>query len=521
MNSLWQKINALWQNLREKTNPLRHKINVLWQNLREKANLLWQKINALWQKMMLGDLALPQWQESSYVSSWIGALAGWRSQSWILQWGESIAALMVAGTLLVSPFVSTNFLGFLLAIGTAFWLLLTVADDGPNGFTPIHVTLLVFWGIAVVASAFAPEKVLGLKGLKMVAFTDGISKLSLYLMFFVVVARLLRSPRLRSWIVGAYLHIALLVSVYGIYQLRVGAKPLATWVDPGSPLANTTRAYSFLGNPNVLAAYLLPAIALSIGAIFLWQRPVQKVLAVVMVAMHSFCMYGTQSRGAWIATIVMLVVVQIGVFYWYRPRLSSFWQIWLVPVALLSELLLLGGSVVAIPVLQERVSSIFVGRGDSSNSFRINVWQAVQQMIRQRPLLGIGYGDRVFKKVYPIYQINPKYSALSAYSIYLETLVEMGFIGLLSFLWIMLVSLFHGIVPLKGLREMQDSHYFWLMGGVAGAIGLAVQGCFDTVWYRPDINILWWLSLGIIASFYYPKAALQLKKSEEGFSEII
>lgn len=477
-------------------------------------------MNSLWQKITLSDLSLSQWRASSYLSKWIGALAGWRSQSWILQWGEAIAALLVTGILIAGPFVSTNFLGFLLGISAAFWLLLTIADDGPKGFTPIHVTLLVFWGIAVVASAFAPEKSLGLKGLKLLAFTDGISKLSLYLMFFVMVARLLRSPRLRAWILGAYLHVALLVSVYGIYQLRVGAKALATWVDPESPLAKTTRAYSFLGNPNVLAAYLLPAIALSIAAAFVWKRPMQKVLAVVMVVLNSICMYGTQSRAGWIAMIVLLMVAAIGVFYWYRPFLSSFWQIWLLPVAFLSAALLLGGAVVVLPALKERATSIFAGRGDSSNSFRINVWQAVRQMIRQRPVLGIGYGDRVFKKVYPIYQINPKYSALSAYSIYLETLVEMGIVGLLSFLWMMLVSLFHGIVPLKSLREGADRHYFWLVGGVTGAIGLAIQGCFDTVWYRPDINILWWLSLGIIASFYYPQAALQLKDSNLKRSQI-
>ncbi len=472
-------------------------------------------MNSLWQKVTLSDLPLPQWRASSYLSKWIGALAGWRSQSWILQWGESIATLMVAGTLMVSPFVSTNFLGFLLGISAAFWLVLTVADDGPQGFTPIHITLLVFWGMAVVSSAFAPEKALGLKGLKMVAFTDGISKLSLYLMFFVMAARLLRSPRLRAWILGAYLHIALLVSVYGIYQLRVGAKALATWVDPESPLAKTTRAYSFLGNPNVLAAYLLPALALSIAAAFAWKRPMLKALAVLMVVLNSICMYGTQSRAGWIATIALLMVATIGVFYWYRPFLPPFWQIWLMPVVFLAVTLLLGLAMGTLPALRERATSIFAGRGDSSNSFRINVWQAVQQMIRKHPWLGIGYGDRVFKKVYPIYQINPKYSALSAYSIYLETLVEMGIIGLLSFLWMILVALFHGIVPLKGLRENSDSHYFWLVGGLAGAIGLAIQGCFDTVWYRPDINILWWLSLGIIASFYYPKTALHLPDSDE------
>ena len=27
----------------------------------------------------------------------------------------------------------------------------------------------------------------------------------------------------------------------------------------------------------------------------------------------------------------------------------------------------------------------------------------------------------------------------------------------------------------------------------------------STVWYRPDINILWWMSIAIIASFYFPK----------------
>jgi putative inorganic carbon (hco3(-)) transporter len=471
-------------------------------------------MNSLWQKITLNDISLPQWQKHSYLSSWIGAAGEWRSQSWALQWGELIGAIFAAATIVVSPFVSTNFLAFLLIICAAIWLLLTISDDGPRGFTPIHVTLLVFWGLAVLASAFAPEKSLGLKGLKLAAFSDGISKLTLYLLFFALLARLLRSPRLRSWVIAAYLHVALLVSVYGIHQLFVGAKPLATWVDPESPLSKTTRAYSFIGNPNQLAGYLLPAIAFSLAALFVWKRTTVKLLAGLMLLFNCWCMYGTQSRAGWIATIVLLVVAAIGVFYWYRPGLVPFWQLWLLPVAFAGAVVILCGAIFWVPMLRERASSIFVGRGDSSNSFRINVWQAVQKMIRSRPWFGIGYGDRVFKKVYPIYQINPKFSALSAYSIYFETLVEMGVVGLVSFLWIMLVSWFHGVLPLKSLRDGVDDHYFWLLGGLAGSIGLAVQGFFDTVWYRPDINILWWLSLATIASFYYPKANLALPNGE-------
>ncbi len=466
-------------------------------------------MNSLWQKLTLMEVSLPQWQRHSYLTRWIGAVQEWRVSSWILQWGESIGALITVAILGMSPFVTTNFLAFFLTISAVFWILLTIADDGPQGFTPIHLTIIVYLAIAVLASAFAPEKSLGLKGLKMLAFNEGIAKLSLYLLFFAMSARLLRSARLRSWILGIYLHIALLISAFGVQQSIYGARALATWVDPESPLAKTTRAYSYLGNPNVLAGYLLPAIALSIAAVFTWQRKLPKALAVFMVMVNSWCLYATQSRGGWIAFLAMIVIAGVGVYYWYRPKLSPFWRLWLLPIACGAAIVLVGGAVAISPILRERLSSIFTSRGDSSNNFRINVWAAADEMIKRRPILGIGYGDRVFKKVYPLYQINPKYSALSTYSIYRETIVETGFVGLFSLLWLMLVAGCQGVLPLHRLRQSGDTHYFWLLGGLAGAIGLAVQGFFDTVWYRPVINILWWLMLAIIASFYYPALTSQ------------
>jgi putative inorganic carbon (hco3(-)) transporter len=467
---------------------------------------------SLWQKVTLSDVSLPQWQQHSYLTRWIRAVQGWRGSSWILQWGESIGALIAVAILGMSPFVayiSTEFLAFFLIISAIFWLLLTVSDDGPQGFTPIHLTVMVFFGVAVLASAFAPEKDLGLKGLKMLAFSDGISKLLLYLLFFAMLARLLRSTRLRSWILTIYLHIALFVSIFGIHQSLYGAKALATWVDPESPLAKSTRAYSYLNNPNLLAGYLLPAIAFSIAAVFIWQGKLPKALATFMVIINSWCMYATLSRGGWVAVTATLGVMGIGIYYWYRPQLSTFWKIWLLPIALGITILMAGGAVIISPTVRERLASMFTNRGDSSNNVRINVWAAADAMIKKRPLLGIGYGDRVFKKVYPIYQVNPKYSALSTYSIYRETIVETGFVGLISFLWIMLVAWWQGILPLHRLRQNSDVHYFWLVGGLAGSIGLAVQGFFDTVWYRPVINILWWLTLAVIASFYYPPLKLE------------
>jgi putative inorganic carbon (HCO3(-)) transporter len=61
-----------------------------------------------------------------------------------------------------------------------------------------------------------------------------------------------------------------------------GAAALATWVDPESPFSKTTRVYSYLGNPNLLAGYLLPAVSLSLVAVFVWRSWSNKALALTM-----------------------------------------------------------------------------------------------------------------------------------------------------------------------------------------------------------------------------------------------
>jgi putative inorganic carbon (HCO3(-)) transporter len=151
--------------------------------------------------------------------------------------------------------------------------------------------------------------------------------------------------------------------------------------------------------------------------------------------------------------------------------------------------------------LRLRILSIFAGREDSSNNFRINVWEAVFKMIRDYPLTGIGPGNEAFNKVYPRY-MNSRYPALSAYSIFLEHLVEMGYLGLGCFLWLIVVTFDRGIRQLNLLRRRGNLQGFWLMAALAAVAGMLVQGLFDTVWYRPQVNLLWWLMLAIVASHY-------------------
>ena len=464
-------------------------------------------MNSVWQQLTLSTLPLSQWRGASYLYRLVGPLQAWRQSSWLMQWADQIGVLFLSLVFGLAPFVSNAVVGLLLVACAGYWVLLTLSERPEGKFvTPIHLLVLLYWGVAMVATAASPVKKAALVGW---------GKLTLYLVLFALMARLLRSPRLRSWLIAIYLHASLLVSVYGLQQWRRGTDALATWVDPESPLAKTTRVYSYLGNPNLLAGYLIPAVAFSIAAFFVWRSWVAKALALTMVAANTACLLLTFSRGGWIGMVVAIFVLGLLLAHWFSVYLPRFWRKWLVPIALGTSASLIVLAVLLVEPLRDRVASIFAGRNDSSNNFRINVWTGVIRLIWDHPdnrvipnyLLGVGPGNTVFNKIYPIYMVSPRYSALSAYSIGLELIVETGLIGFACFVWLLLTTLSQGWLQLQRLRSLASREGFWLMAAIASLVGMLSHGLVDTVWYRPQVNTLWWLTIALIASYYVPQRA--------------
>ncbi|GAB4538349.1 MAG: IctB family putative bicarbonate transporter [Pleurocapsa sp.] len=460
-------------------------------------------MKSAWTTIMLLKPQIYQWHRASYLYRLIGWLSSWRQESWLLQWSEAVGAILLGLIFLLAPYVSTSLIGVLLAAVAGYWIVLTISEKPSLSITPIHLIVLIYWCIATIATAFSPVKS---------AAVSGWITLTLYLIMFALAARIFRNPRLSNWMITGFLLTALIVSCYGIRQEFFGVAQLATWNDPNSALAQDTRVYSYLGNPNLLGGYLLPAIALSAAAIFVWRGWIQKTLAVIMFGINSACLYFTDSRGAWLAAIALFSVLLLLFYYWWREYLPRFWQVWLLPLVFGTLGGLLVVAILTVEPLRLRFSSIFAGREDSSNNFRIEVWKAVDKMIRDYPITGIGPGHDAFNQVYPRY-MHPRYPALSAYSIYLEHLVEMGYIGLGCFLWLIVITLNHGIFQLNRLRQTRSSQGLWLIGALAAIAGLSVHGFVDTVWYRPQISTLWWFVMAIIASHYEPvvSSSSQLK----------
>jgi len=145
------------------------------------------------------------------------------------------------------------------------WVLLTLSDDAntnPNSFTDIALL-----GIATTAAALSPVKV--------AAFT-GWTKLTLYLLLPFLHGTC--SPCLRSWVITLYLHVALIVSVYGLQWFLVQKR--CHLVDPESPI-KVTRVYSYEATLTYWLGICCQQLSLSLMA-FAWRGWVPKTLAVTM-----------------------------------------------------------------------------------------------------------------------------------------------------------------------------------------------------------------------------------------------
>ena len=445
---------------------------------------------SVWQSFTFRRFSPLAWGEASFIHSGVGLGQAWTQASSLWPSFEVIATGLLAVLFIAAPLTSTTMLGVFMILCGVFWALLTFADADSVGLTPIHLLVFLYWFISLIATGLSPVKV---------AAASGLAKLTVNLFVFLLAARVLKRRQWLNGLVTVVLLVGLLVAAYGIRQQVDGVEQLATWNDPTSELAQSTRVYSFLGNPNLLAAYLLPMTGLSFAAVLAWRRWWPKALGLTLVICNLACLFFTQSRGGWLGLIALFGVFLGGLYLWFLPRLPRFWQLWLLPMVATAGLIFVATAIAALEPLRMRVMSIFAGREDSSNNFRINVWEGVKAMIRARPILGIGPGNEAFNQIYPLF-MRPKYTALSAYSIYLEILVETGIIGFSAMLWLLLVTYTQGIRLLIQCRETLAVEGLWILGALAGMGGLLVHGLVDTVWYRPPVSTLWWLLVAIIAA---------------------
>ena len=205
--------------------------------------------------------------DATQAASGIPLLARWQGlmapNPAVLRRLEGLAGLLLLLLFTGLPLFTRTGLALVIAACGALWLVWCLCSP-PRRIGAVSLWLMLFLAIAALATGFSPVPI---------AASKGLIKLLSYLGVYALLCKLLLSNE-RWWdrLVAGLLSGGLLSSVLALRQLYASSEELAGWADPNSISAGTIRIYGPLGNPNLLAGYLLPLIPFAAIALVRWLR---------------------------------------------------------------------------------------------------------------------------------------------------------------------------------------------------------------------------------------------------------
>ena len=307
--------------------------------------------------------------------------------------------------------------GFLLAVS---WLAkVTSSDDVRNDFMAAHpiftFVLGAFIGFAAFSLLWAEDPGVG---------RTSLLRYGLNLILFLIVYTAVRTPKQFVWTIGAYVAGAAAAATYGLLS-----PPADTVYD------DVTRATGTFGDPNELAAVLVPGLILSVAlALTLRRAPLLRTAAAGAGLLCAVGIFLTLSRGGLVALAFALAVSVLVAGRWRVQALA------------VTVLVALGGFLyfgyVASDAAVDRVTRVEGGTG------RSDLWNIGWRMVEDKPVSGVGAGN--FQTASVHYLLEPGAirrdefivdQPKSAHNTYLQVQAELGAIGFAMFAAIVLFAM--------------------------------------------------------------------------------
>lgn len=348
--------------------------------------------------------------------------------------------------------------------------------------------LLLYFIVVLISVAGSTLLPLSLKGF---------SKTLIYLGFYVSFIHYIKDNKSKIKYILLLLGLVTVgESLIALKQNFLSVSEISGWQDTTrlNPEEVMTRVYGTLKpyNPNLFGGYILGALPSTL--IFAYLPILNKhyktgLIGLLLFFLSATAIILTGCRGAYIGLFFELILLAVFTYHFLK---NKFKRIFIELSAIIFGLV--SAAVVSTSSLRARIFSIFAMRSDSSNSFRFNVYNSCLDMFKDNWLLGIGVGNQNFREIYGLY-MRTGFDALSAYNIYLETAVESGLFALLFFIAFLYSNLSKSI---KYIFNHKNPRIIYLTIATVSIIGLLVHGCVDTVFFRPQIQVVFWTMIGII-----------------------
>ncbi len=314
-----------------------------------------------------------------------------------------------------------------------------------------------------------------------------LGSLTLALVYLLAAATLIESVReLRSVLVA----IAAASLLIGLFGIATDALAISSQLQDGRPNGG-------VGDPNLFAVYQVlaipPAIALAASTRRRWLR----FLLVCAVLGILASIFASESRGGLLAlATVMLLIVVLPARAIFRSRPQK--------AAILISVVLASGVAFAVTgaSLIERVGSLETS--DPTGSTRVFLWDAAWTSIKQRPVLGLGYGafpaaaPRLLHETEGVdfrhIELHATGKARETHNVYLGALAELGLPGLVLFMSVLLATTRQLIRTSKRAREAGAA----FVARIANALLLSLLGwSVASIFLSTESSRSLWVLIGV------------------------
>lgn len=319
------------------------------------------------------------------------------------------------------------------------------------------------------------------------------------ILIFYIVSKI--KPEQKKQLITTIFFAASIISIYAIYQYFIGFRHVLDYIRQTWPnryaqeilILSKKRVYATFISPNIFASYIAMMLFLGIGFLIaaFYQR--KKIIHWICISIFTMIisLLFTKSLGGILAFIVTFLLFLFYTIFYLLPKFGVK-KIILKKAGLGITLSLIVFIGIFILFSQHRLIQFF-NLKDPNNSIiqRFYYWIASLKMIKNRPLTGLGW--RKFGSLYEFYKLPSANISHYSHNIFLQVTAEMGLLGLLSFLSIVVIFLWNGFKNIKNNNEQQGLK-----------IGLFCAGCaflfhnlIDLSFYFGQVSFFWWIILGL------------------------
>lgn len=379
-------------------------------------------------------------------------------------------ALFIGFMIIMPNAIWNNLFGVAAAAIFGGWSLITVSVKKNRNSHRVSLSLMIFTVAIITSVIFAPE--LG------DAAKTGLFMISAIILMASVITALDTKEKVLRFL-SIVLFFVTLTALYAFIQRMQGVEIDEEFVDTALNEGMPGRVYSTFANANNYAELLLLFLPFFVPVFVLSEKRIAKLLSLLGFAAVFTALLMTYSRSCWVGfAIAAVVFVAL-----YDKRL-------LIPFAILA--------IAAIPFLPDTILNRILTIGsleDSSNSYRIYIWESCVSMLRDFFVTGIGIGSSSFKNAYPAYASSVAITAPHSHMLYLELALETGIMGFLGFMGFIYSSVKKAFTSLT----LEKSNFRTvIIAGVAALFGIAFVCCVEYIWFYPRVMFAFFVVPGIL-----------------------